>query len=156
ASGEPGDMSYPVYVRSETTAPPGPHSAFRTQDDRCALCHSAHTALQPNLIRVPGNDETPLCFSCHDGTSASDVLGQFSDPTAVSRHNVAAGGLAGGLTCVSCHDPHGNGGDEATGSLLYVNGVRSGDAICYGCHTETSTPIPFGDMRGFERSGHAS
>jgi predicted CXXCH cytochrome family protein len=156
AFGDAGPMSEPVRVRAETTGPPGPHANFKKQDDSCALCHSAHAALQENLLRIPGDSELPLCYSCHDGTSASDVLGEFSDSHRLSRHDVTAGPMPGGLSCTSCHDPHGAGGSEATGSLLSVQGVRGGNAVCYGCHTATSTPVPFGDLRMFEGSGHAS
>lgn len=157
-AGVRGALSLPVYVRASASSTADvPHGAYTADTDACALCHSTHRSTNAtDLLTLEGSNELPLCYSCHDGTSASDVLGEFSDTSRGHRHAVPAGTQPGTMRCADCHDPHGEKGAPRR-RLLYNDGARTGDAICYnGCHGATATVEPRGDLRIFESSGHAS
>ena len=171
ASGNVGVIGRPVFIRTEaTTSSAAPHGAYTQDSSFCALCHSAHTSSSTaTLAQEPGASASPtrfgllqggvtidaqLCFSCHDGTSASDIRRYYDDPSRTSRH--AVGADEGDLVCSNCHDVH---SAEQTGSvkgLLRSKGVESGNEYCYTCHGATAGTIVGGDMRGFDGSAHAT
>jgi len=159
ASGTTGSKSSPAHIRtvaaSSTTA--APHVAYAQDTSMCALCHSAHAATAPLLLRGTTTDEAPLCFSCHDGTSASDVMGEYTAANKTSRHAVSVGSTTGTLRCGGCHGVH---SAEQTGTarglLLSGGKTTSGNAYCYECHGATAGSSPRGDLRGFEGSAHAT
>jgi len=160
ALGGVGDLSPPVYIRTYAgtgTVQP-PHGDYSTDTDLCALCHSTHAATAgPGLLKGTTTIDAPLCLSCHDGTSASDVLGEFSDPDRTSRHDVPMGTDAGTLSCSNCHGVHSaEQTDTVKGLLLSGGTVKSGNAYCYECHGETASVAVRGDLRAFDVAGHGT
>ncbi len=169
-SGNVGVPSPPVYIRTEasgTVAPP--HGAYTEDTDFCALCHRAHTsASDQTLQQLPGFEasptrsallvgstiDAPLCFSCHDGTSASDIMTEYSDESRTSRHDVPMTGE--GLVCASCHAVHSAAATDTVSGLISSGGEKSGNPFCYSCHGATAGTKPRGDLRGFEGSSHST
>lgn len=127
----------------------------RPGDMVCSDCHVMHyraegTGPYPSLLKQTVTD---LCLSCHDGQTgggniAPDVLGlagagqptyraagAFQESVGQSTPNghdlLAPGTPPGGtttltLTCLSCHDPHGNGNYR---NLVSNPGGQSGRAV---------------------------
>ena len=112
-SGNVGVPSPPVYIRTEAsgTVEP-PHGAYTQDTDFCALCHrSTRRPPRRRCSSCPGSETTPalvarccagtstidapLCLSCHDGTSASDVMSEYADDSRTHRHSVAVGAVHG-------------------------------------------------------------
>jgi len=158
--GNVGVKSPAIYIRTAagtgTVAPP--HGAYSTDTDLCALCHSTHTATAgPGLLKGTTTIDAPLCLSCHDGTSASDVLGEFADSDRMSRHDVPIGTDPGTLSCSSCHGVHSaEQTDTVKGLLLSGDNVKSGNEYCYSCHGATASVAVRGDLRTFDVSGHGT
>ncbi len=171
-SGNVGVPSAPVYIRTEAsgTVEP-PHGSYTTDTDFCALCHAVHTSPSPQrLAQPPGSEITPtptallrgtttidapLCLSCHDGTSASNIMSEYDDASRESSHPVSIDGTQDGLFCASCHAVHDS---ETTGTvkgLLSAGGEKSGNPFCYACHGE-ATAVPRGDLHVFEASAHGT
>jgi predicted CXXCH cytochrome family protein len=73
----------------------------------CTGCHDPHFATRPKLQKLEKG-----CLECHD---PFPVTGSVHSP-------VAAG------ECVSCHSPHAGAAPKQL--------VRSGNALCLGCHKE--------------------
>ena len=102
--------------------PGGMHA--NTNRVNCLTCHSIHKAdpRSPHLVSRP---QLALCGSCH--TQAATM-----------RHKPYAHRLdRGGMTCSTCHDPHGR---RKNGHLRLT---RSGEAPCVTCHTEKRGPFVF-------------
>jgi DmsE family decaheme c-type cytochrome len=95
----------------------------------CLTCHSIHASepKEPALLARPVG---PLCATCHSGTSASIHDKPFS-------HR-----LAGGMTCASCHDPHGRRGDNG------LRRTRADELPCLSCHAEKRGPFVFEHVSG--------
>lgn len=159
-SGDVGVKSPAIYIRTApaTSTVEPPHGAYSTDTDLCALCHSTHNATAgPGLLKGTTTIDAPLCLSCHDGTSASDVLGEFSDSSRMSRHDVPIGTEPGTLSCSSCHGVHSAEQTATVKGLLLSSGtVKSGNAYCYSCHGATASVSDRGDLRGFDVSGHGT
>lgn len=157
-SGNVGTPSARTYIKtvyettSETTTTP--HGLYDRDTNLCAVCHRAHSATGPLLLVGTTTIDAPLCLSCHDGTSASDVLADYSDPARTSRHPVPMpGNTAGSLQCSSCHGVHSAGREGTVKGLLLAGGQQSGNAYCYSCHGASST-LPRGDLQAFDDSSH--
>jgi predicted CXXCH cytochrome family protein len=112
---------------AQPSAIDSPHVIDGLASDTCAACHAAHTAQGPRLLQE-ATPESNLCFRCHDGTQASDVLGQYTDPTVpandpasaswyshpattasdhtTDRENEFEGRLDRHASCADCHQPH--------------------------------------------------
>ncbi len=73
----------------------------------CTACHDPHFAARPKLLKLEKG-----CFECHDPF-----------PTTGTVHAPVRAG-----ECVACHSPHAS----STKNPL----VRSGNALCLGCHKE--------------------
>ncbi len=107
-----------------------PHKDFKENPSLCGYCHSAHSAVGPEIIRQP--KILDLCFMCHDGTGSSyDVKGGKyyngvkTVPLAAGGYDLSLGststhftdlanyvyGSSGYITtldCNNCHNPHGS------------------------------------------------
>lgn len=94
----------------------------------CEACHDPHASDQPKQLRQPVNE---LCYSCH-----ASLKGR---PHAVTGTRNPTGHPMSGkrdplrperpFSCVSCHDPHGEGGPT-----FLVGGAKSGFGVCSKCH----------------------
>jgi len=159
ASGTIGKLSAAVYVRTEAgsgTVEP-PHGAYNQDTDMCALCHSTHLSPSPfSLLRGTTSDEAPLCFTCHDGTSASDVMGEYTSTSKLSRHAVSVGSVTGTLRCSDCHGVHSAEQTDTVKGLLLAGTSKSGNNYCYECHGSSAGANPRGDLTGFEGSSHGA
>lgn len=90
----------------------------------CRDCHGLHSPKQPkksNLALWKTDKQSALCMDCHQ-----DVAARMNMP---SHHPVKEGGLS----CVSCHDPH---------SGKQTNLVSKNDQ-CYTCHQAIRGPKVF-------------
>ncbi|MDZ4063232.1 MAG: YCF48-related protein, partial [Coriobacteriia bacterium] len=96
-----GRTSYPVFSRAVATSTvEPPHGTYSDSTDMCALCHSPHTATSVSgLLKSGSTNDVGLCLSCHDGTSAPDILTALTDPARTSRHPIAVGKAPGYLSC---------------------------------------------------------
>ena len=91
----------------------------------CLTCHSVHTphAREPKLL---AKRQTELCASCHQG------------PASAMRSKAYVHHLdRGGMTCASCHEPHGRRGE----GVLKL--TRQGEAPCLSCHSEKRGPFVY-------------
>lgn len=156
--GHVGVLSSPRYIRTASKASTEtPHGGYTEDTDFCALCHATHSATGPLLLQGTSNIDAPLCLSCHDGTSASDVLAEYGDSSKTSRHSVPVMGYDGTLQCSSCHAVHSADQSTTVPGLLAIKGVNTGgNEYCYGCHGESAGSVPRGDMSMFEGSAHAT
>jgi predicted CXXCH cytochrome family protein len=159
ASDNVGPPSARSYIRtvaeSSTTTTDSPHGGYSSDTAMCAVCHSTHASTGLNLLVGTTTIDAPLCLSCHDGTSASDVLSDFLDESRTSRHPVPMGSGTGILQCSSCHGVHSADQTATVKGLLRAGPETSGNAFCYECHG-TSGDSPNGDLRGFEASAHST
>ncbi len=160
-SGNVGPPSPRVYARaaagdtSSTVEPP--HGAYNANTDMCALCHATHMATSPlSLLTGTTTNDAPLCLSCHDGTSATDVLSDYTDMSRTSRHAVPFDDLSGDLNCTDCHGVHSSEQSATVPGLLRAGDAVSGNPFCYECHGEDADAGPRGDLRVFEDSAHGA
>ena len=157
-SGNSGLPSPPVYIRTDASGTVNPpHGGYtRGHGLLCSVPSEPHLGVGQTLQQLPGAEsspapsallrgtsiDAPLCLSCHDGTSASDVMSEYSDPDRTSRHDVAVFESTGTLVCASCHAVH--------SSRCYRHGERSdlvarkksGNPFCYWCHGATAGSQP--------------
>jgi len=100
----------------------GPHGRNQVQ---CRECHSPHKPVVRPEFTTVGNRRmdavSAACTTCHQDTAASFTL--------PSHHPVREGGVS----CVSCHDPHGS------------DGVRQLARVdrCISCHPAQRGPFVF-------------
>jgi predicted CXXCH cytochrome family protein len=129
-------------VTATWVAPPLPHAAYTYATQLCAVCHEPHVApASKNLLRTTGElTQSSLCYTCHDGSSASNVKTGGTNSFALSSgHTVENLESGGDLTnvCAGCHNPHRDytSADGLPG--VTVNGVTVGtepNAWCLACH----------------------
>jgi DmsE family decaheme c-type cytochrome len=98
----------------------------------CLTCHSIHASdpRSPHLVAKP---QLALCGSCH--TQAASI-----------RNKPYAHRLdRGGMTCSTCHEPHGRRSTAERSLALtgHLRTTRSGEAPCVSCHTEKRGPFVF-------------
>lgn len=103
--------------------------AHATASVYCTDCHSIHAPAPNNvaLLRAAAGAE---CARCHPSQSK-----EFSKPFA---HHLGRGGMS----CFSCHNPHGGRGD---GSL---EETTAGELPCLACHAEKRGPFVFQHVSG--------
>lgn len=166
ALGAVGYKSIEKHFRTVSSAgPPAPHGGASPApgSDTCSMCHDVHVAADCPLLCVSdGFSEAALCLTCHDGTGSQfDVRREFTDPAASSHEVTITAGdgsvlKSGEFSCVYCHTPHGDPEASDSEKLLYVDGVKQGNGVCYGtgCHGPSSPGHWAGDMSGFETSDH--
>jgi predicted CXXCH cytochrome family protein len=99
--------------------------------DVCATCHATHTAQGPMLLNRP-SPQSELCFTCHDGSPASNIKAQYADPT-VPANNPGTGSYFShtateltGPACAECHQPH---LADGTPAVETTNGWTASGAI---------------------------
>jgi DmsE family decaheme c-type cytochrome len=95
----------------------------------CLSCHSIH-ATGPKAQHLLKDEVGSLCQTCHNGIAAS-----FRNKPYVHRLDV------GGITCVSCHEPHGRKGQP-------VKLTMDGELACVSCHAEKRGPFVFDHVSG--------
>lgn len=98
----------------------------------CLTCHSIHSSdpRSPHLVAKP---QLALCGSCHTQSASM-------------RNKPYAHRLdRGGMTCSSCHDPHGRRakGEQSLAIVGHLRSTRAGEAPCLSCHTEKRGPFVF-------------
>jgi len=98
----------------------------------CLTCHSVHSgdARSPHLVSKP---QLALCGSCH--TQAASM-----------RNKPYAHRLdRGGMTCSTCHEPHGRPakGERSLALTGHLRTTSDGQAPCLSCHTEKRGPFVF-------------
>ena len=96
-------------------------SAHETAGLACADCHQIHAFI--DKVRRIG-EQVDRCTGCHTDVAA-DMLKRSAHPLRDSQ-----------LTCVNCHEPHGDVGDHLTKHAT-VNDT------CYTCHAEKRGPMLF-------------
>jgi predicted CXXCH cytochrome family protein len=146
-------VSYGLTVSSlaaATEAPASIHGPYSMATDKCGICHRSHAAKAPNLLTQP-NQQSTLCFTCHDGLGAStNVKEQFTDPlvpdnddakrlyyrhdtvstTATNAHISAGANEFGGVNnrhseCGDCHNPHQANGTNSSTTPAPSTGVTA-------------------------------
>lgn len=91
----------------------------------CLSCHSIHNHQQ--AVKLLVRPEPALCASCH----ATQAASLRNKPYA---HHIGRAGL----TCSSCHEPHGRPGRENN-----LRRTAAGEVPCLGCHSDKRGPFVF-------------
>ncbi len=130
----------------------------------CGLCHTAHNASGNKLL--PDITIKKACFICHGvtGSSAYKVEGEFvarsvyGMPYSYSLHKSLDSDDPGFdvLSCVDCHNPHGDVKNKNLNNTIYPKLLRASDAVgnkyyagnqvCLACHGNVD--------RGFESGSY--
>jgi hypothetical protein len=134
----------------------GPHGGYLTTTDRCASCHTVHSATTGSYKLLPSTTVTSSCNSCHDGTGGHGVYGtlQSRGVSAAASHSIDAtnvipggSGVTGGdrtqtfvgagnmLGCNDCHSPH----DQNT--VAKFAGDRQRTTLNWNEHVEISNKL---------------
>jgi len=92
----------------------------------CLSCHSMHGEDKRPLMPVRAADINAQCASCHQS-----VWAQFQRPY---RHRLPEGAMS----CVGCHNPHGEHAPLETQRLAFAN-----EPGCLSCHSEFRGPFTF-------------
>ena len=95
----------------------------------CTDCHSIHAPAASNraLLRASPGAE---CVFCHPAQK-----GEFGKPFA---HHLGRGGMS----CFSCHNPHGGTGERS------LKETTAGELPCLTCHAEKRGPFVFQHVNG--------
>jgi DmsE family decaheme c-type cytochrome len=126
-------------------------------DETCLMCHDTAT---DRMTRrgMHANSETVNCLTCHsihapDARSAHLVArpqlalcGSCHTQAASMRNKPYAHRLdRGGMTCSSCHEPHGrrSNGERSLAMAGHLRKTGAGEAPCLSCHTEKRGPFVF-------------
>lgn len=86
----------------------------------CASCHSSHT--KRDQVLIP-ETQAGVCFTCHQD--------QRAEMYRLSTHPLRSGGV----TCSSCHQPHGTGAGRGLLQRVTVNDT------CFTCHADKRGPF---------------
>lgn len=97
------------------------HSKAGTECRECHTIHRSTVARSPNPAFARMDRDSTMCLNCHQDVGASLSMR--------SHHPVKEGGLS----CVSCHDPHG--GKQAV--------LRGKNDTCLSCHQSLRGPMVF-------------
>ena len=93
---------------------------------------SGHGVVEPHVADRDAASY-PSCANCHDGNYAMknifNVTDNYVEKNLTDKH---------GITCVVCHDPHGN---KNTAQLRMEASSHTGTTnLCYQCHQRNATP----------------
>ncbi len=106
----------------------------------CETCHAPHGAKFPRMLILPASE---LCTSCHKSKSEEltadwsftiHQIGKYNEGFYPSQKIVKNGALFGPnneLTCVSCHQMHGQGDNKASFYLRFPK-----KELCTECHQD--------------------
>jgi predicted CXXCH cytochrome family protein len=116
------------------------HAPYSVDTSSCAACHRVHTA--PAAVAVqPAWPEETVCFTCHDGTAASNIDAQYAKayrmPVAgtagihsmTEARDQSAAAFAGAnrhVECQDCHNPHLAGQGTHPAGSNYAYGTEQG------------------------------
>jgi serine protease len=155
----------------------GPHGNYTSSTNKCYACHDVHEA-QGSFRLLPANTVYDTCQYCHNGSGAENIVygeiygippaqgfghrqnqGIFSIPG--GNQPISTPTVDNGLTCSSCHTPHGNATRIITQTyycdstitasdhlLLRDPGPKSGSVVFYGaswcadCHDRRHSENP--------------
>ncbi len=94
----------------------GPHGYYRSDTDKCRMCHTVHKAPANSILLLPAATIQAACFTCHDNTGAAGVYSAITarGGSVVASHSIdttthVPGGsydLSAKLGCTSCHSVH--------------------------------------------------
>jgi len=151
-----------------------PHVVPTADTSICAACHSAHTAIGPQLIRTAAEQTGPseACWGCHSGgdSGATNVLTGHEDSFDLPSGHVASSATSATASaavtgCISCHDAHGAATVTREIPQKSINGVTvssAGKELCLACHDDKNswygpcypaTAEPSYDATGYPVSG---
>lgn len=98
----------------------------------CLTCHSIHASdpRSPHLVAKP---QLALCGTCHTQSASMQ--------TKPYAHRLDRGGMS----CSSCHEPHGRRATAERSPAMtgHLRRTQSGEAPCVSCHTEKRGPFVF-------------
>jgi len=131
----------------------GPHGDSGNSGGECAQCHAPHQAASEQYLFADRADsgqtvtQAILCYTCHDGTSATNVKTGENSFAALSGHAVEerdpdAGDADLTNTCSACHWPHRDPGASPGLPRPSINGrtvTGAGVVWCVACHDEGAT-----------------
>ena len=123
---------------------------------QCSDCHIMHASknnvpwiVSQPLLKNPGG-ETPLCLSCHDGSSvdAPDIVasGTSSSPTSMvataytSKFGSSAGFFQSDCTTVESHLGHSLYAGASVTAPLSTSYIKTGALVCSDCHDPHGSP----------------
>jgi DmsE family decaheme c-type cytochrome len=90
----------------------------------CLTCHSIHSSA-PRELHLLAKPQLALCNTCHQPQVSS------------FRNKPYAHHLTAGMSCSSCHEPHGRPGRESLRTTL------AGENPCLACHSDKRGPFVF-------------
>lgn len=135
-------------MQGTAAAEKGPHGPYVQTPDGCAACHSTHTGQSAKLLKSA--TVRALCDTCHNSgytgsiydAEGGGVQGYGDSPagpmkrtgeggTAQSAHMLetnlqppGGGASSEGLSCSSCHDPHGSANYRMFKTSVTWNGIN--------------------------------
>lgn len=91
----------------------------------CLSCHSIHSS-EPRETHLLVKSQVALCSTCHQTQASSFRNKPFA-------HHLGRGGMS----CASCHEPHGRPARES------LRTASAGETTCLQCHTDKRGPFVF-------------
>ncbi|TLN25990.1 hypothetical protein FDZ71_01005, partial [bacterium] len=93
----------------------------------CSKCHAAHGADDGNFLKT---DAQALCAGCHDTVSEGEHAQMHHHPIFAKA---SADGKTRGMTCISCHTPHGR-KDISKKAIFEDENALEQKKFCEKCH----------------------
>ncbi|TAK77242.1 MAG: hypothetical protein EPO16_05870, partial [Dehalococcoidia bacterium] len=96
------------------------HATYTVETAACARCHRVHTSPAPRVLYKTWPEEN-VCYTCHDGSAAPNVMSQFaktykmpltatagihSNNEPRTRNPASFTGANRHIECADCHNPH--------------------------------------------------
>ncbi|HUP62830.1 MAG TPA: cytochrome c3 family protein [Thermoanaerobaculia bacterium] len=117
-------------------------------DETCAMCHDLTSDKRSHKMGFHASSDAVNCLSCHSvhKSEQEPLLAKNQLALCSTCHTQAASfrnrpythkmGRAG-MTCSTCHEPHGRPGKEN------LKATAAGEVVCVGCHTDKRGPYVF-------------